>query len=418
MRILHLAREYPPNIVGGAGVAIAGLARALSARQHDVVVIAAHGYDETRVPGPEPEPQGGVWPASWEEAGVAVVRVPRRELADVARNTVLDFRPHVLHIHYFGDAELAREIRRWSGIPVIYTLHSHYRILWNLDSQTFCGPDFEKLMLREERAMFLCDRVLVHTEDAIRKIRVSQPRISNRLRLGGNGIHGRGRDGSGSSLVWAGVHHDSRCNDPGTNTRKGDPLVLYCGRFAEDKATGDVLAAIPQVLKVRPGTRFLMVGGQSTDPSVADEWSQRWRDSVEPRLWDSVRFTGWVSAAQVQSFYREADVLVIPSWYEMFGVVLLEGMLHGLAVVAADAGGPSAVLEDGVTGILFPPGDIAALVQSLDRVLESPQLRWTLGRHAALEVQRKWLWSRVVGGIEAVYGEVVEPKEGRILVRA
>jgi glycogen synthase len=103
--------------------------------------------------------------------------------------------------------------------------------------------------------------------------------------------------------------------------------------------------------------------------------------------------------------YASADILVVPSRYEPFGMVILEGMLHGLAIVAADVGGPAEILEHGRTGLLFPPRDVMALSSALQRLLKNPEERNALGRAAARQVRRKWLWKHLVPPMLDVYRE-------------
>ena len=86
-------------------------------------------------------------------------------------------------------------------------------------------------------------------------------------------------------------------------------------------------------------------------------------------------------------------------------MVLLEGMLHGLAIVAADVGGPAEILEHGRTGLLFPPRDVKALSSALQQLLENPDERHALGRAAAHQVRSKWLWKQLVPPMLDVYKE-------------
>lgn len=105
--------------------------------------------------------------------------------------------------------------------------------------------------------------------------------------------------------------------------------------------------------------------------------------------------------------YASADILVVPSRYEPFGMVILEGMLYGLAIVAADVGGPAEILEHGRTGLLFLPRDVEGLSSALQRLLKNPQERKTLGRAAAREVRSKWLWKQLVPPMLDVYREFI-----------
>jgi len=97
---------------------------------------------------------------------------------------------------------------------------------------------------------------------------------------------------------------------------------------------------------------------------------------------------------------------VVPSRYEPFGMVVLEGMLYGLPIVASDLGGPAEILESGRTGLLVPACDAEALAAALLRLVESAGLRHRLGRAAWREVRAKWLWPRRVAEMRAVYREL------------
>src|SRR5437773_12399039 len=95
---------------------------------------------------------------------------------------------------------------------------------------------------------------------------------------------------------------------------------------------------------------------------------------------------------EAEEWYDSTDVLVVPSWYEPFGMVILEGMLHGLAIVASDVGGPRAILSHGVTGLLYQPRSVASLAEALLRLVDDPNLRQDLGRRAAQQVRSRWLF--------------------------
>jgi glycosyltransferase involved in cell wall biosynthesis len=94
-------------------------------------------------------------------------------------------------------------------------------------------------------------------------------------------------------------------------------------------------------------------------------------------------------------------------------MVILEGMLHGLPILATRVGGPAAILKHGRTGLLVPPQDARALAAGLLRLVESRDLRRRLGAAAAQEVRQSWLWPQIVGKMAAVYGEVAPPPPQR-----
>lgn len=207
-------------------------------------------------------------------------------------------------------------------------------------------------------------------------------------------------------MVGNGIDDDSAARAAARRRDQNNaPLVLYTGRFVERKGIRELLAAIPLVLAREPGTRFVLAGGHRhcSGEDMANYWLP---PGFEPYR-DRVHFTGWLSPEALAHWYLEAAVLVVPSWYEPFGMVVLEGMLYGLPIAAADVGGPAEILEHEHTGLLFPPRDAGALADTLIRLVKAPSLRQRLGQTAAREVRRAWLYLRVVERMRAVYEEMV-----------
>jgi glycosyltransferase involved in cell wall biosynthesis len=87
-------------------------------------------------------------------------------------------------------------------------------------------------------------------------------------------------------------------------------------------------------------------------------------------------------------------------------MVILEGMLHGLPIAATSVGGPVDILEHDRNALLFRPRDVGALTDSILQLVRKPELRQRLGRAAAKEVRRSWLWPRIVEKMKRVYSEV------------
>ena len=131
-----------------------------------------------------------------------------------------------------------------------------------------------------------------------------------------------------------------------------------------------------------------------------------WLPAGFERYRERVRFTGWLSSQDLARLYCQADVLVVPSWYEPFGMVVLEGMLYGLPIVASSVGGPAEILEHERTGLLHPARDASALAAALARLIEEPGLRQRLRQEAAREVRQTWLYSTVVRRMWSVYAEM------------
>ena len=238
----------------------------------------------------------------------------------------------------------------------------------------------------QEEAITGSDRLIALTRSEEVLLRQYYPEAADKIRVVGNGI-----EDTDAALQAT------------FSARPERPTMLYSGRLVERKGIRELLAAIPEVLKAAPGARFVLTGGPP--PFSASAVAAQWLETQHTPFLDRIQFTGWQSPAEMALRYASADILVVPSRYEPFGMVILEGMLHGLAIVAADVGGPAEILEHGRTGLLFPPRDVVALSSALQRLLKNPEERRKLGRAAAREVRSKWLWKQIVPPMLDVYRE-------------
>ncbi len=167
--------------------------------------------------------------------------------------------------------------------------------------------------------------------------------------------------------------------------------IVFVGRSEPRKGLDVLLTALPAVRDVHPEVRLLVVG------------TEEGPDEHEGVLW-----LGRIPDGLVPAAYRSGYIMASPALgWESFGIVLLEAMASGLPVVASDIPGYRAVLEDGVQGILVPPGDSGALADALLELIDDEAKRKTLSA-AALRRAREFSWERLVGDVEEAYAEAVE----------
>jgi glycosyltransferase involved in cell wall biosynthesis len=186
------------------------------------------------------------------------------------------------------------------------------------------------------------------------------------------------------------------------------PAILYTGRIELNKGTLVLLTSVAQVASQFPAVEYVIAGGRHN--SIDDR-------SLESALGengtrDHIRLLGHVPWEQLADLYRQASVFVMPSYYETFGISVIEAMAFGLPVVATTAGGLPEVVEDGVTGILVPPGDSQALSDALIRLLRDPDLRRRLGRAGKERVHEEFTVDQIVPKTLAVYESVVQAERG------
>jgi glycosyltransferase involved in cell wall biosynthesis len=155
-------------------------------------------------------------------------------------------------------------------------------------------------------------------------------------------------------------------------------IVVYTGRLLRGKGLDILFEAFRRIAPRDAQARLVIVGsGAGQSLSVEEDLRTAAR---EPRLEGRVLFAGRVDA--VEDYLRAADLFAFPSVFEALGISLVEAAACGLPSVGSRTGGIVDVIEDGVTGLLVPPGDARALEDALEALLSDPGRRGEMGRRA------------------------------------
>ena len=148
----------------------------------------------------------------------------------------------------------------------------------------------------------------------------------------------------------------------------------YVGRFVAEKGIATILEAANLLKQRRQDFEIRLIGDGPLREKLQELISAR-------ELGDYVRITGFLTGDALAGALREISVVVMPSiWEETAGLAAIEQMMRGRAVIASAIGGLGETVGDG--GLLFPPGDAAALASSMNRVLEDPTILDVLGAKA------------------------------------
>ena len=180
----------------------------------------------------------------------------------------------------------------------------------------------------------------------------------------------------------------------------GWKILLAGGWFAEEKGFDRLLAAFAQVAGRYENWRLVILGEGKLRGALE-------RQVVALGLEGRVCLPGF--AGNMASWYRAADVFVLPSLIEGFPMALLEAMAHGCAVASTDCGGPRHIIRDGENGLLVAQGDEAALAAGLERLMGDEGLRQRLGE-AAVEVCDRFSPERIRGQWWSLFGELQEQR--------
>ena len=124
-----------------------------------------------------------------------------------------------------------------------------------------------------------------------------------------------------------------------------------------------------------------------------------------------IRFLGKKDQDSLPYYYSAAEVVVVPSHYESFGMVALEAMACGAPVVASETGGLAHLVQDGETGYFVPAADPSALADRLEHILLDKTLRDRLSGNA-VQYARRFAWPHIVGRIISVYEQVIDTFSG------
>ncbi|MSP22697.1 MAG: glycosyltransferase family 1 protein [Dehalococcoidia bacterium] len=182
----------------------------------------------------------------------------------------------------------------------------------------------------------------------------------------------------------------------------GARVLLAVGRLEPLKGFDILIRALAQ-LTDDDEVILLLAGG---DERSAPERERLEAVAREVVVADRVRFLGAVPHQELAQYYNAADVVVVPSFYESFGLVALEAMASGVPVVASRVGGLVATISDGRTGYLVPWRCPEPFAEKLDLLLRNEPLRRSLGAAARASMER-YAWSTVAERLAALYEEVL-----------
>jgi len=177
-----------------------------------------------------------------------------------------------------------------------------------------------------------------------------------------------------------------------------EKLVLLIGRLVYEKGFQIALEAMPELIERVPGTRFLVAGSGTHELELK-------KQAEELGLMDHGTFLGWIGDDVLHQLYRIADVCVVPSIYEPFGLVALEAMASDCPCIVADTGGLREVVPHGEVGLRFRTRDPEALGRMVERVLTDAELTGRLVTEASEHVLR-FDWNDVAARTAEVYGEL------------
>jgi glycosyltransferase involved in cell wall biosynthesis len=189
----------------------------------------------------------------------------------------------------------------------------------------------------------------------------------------------------------------------GQTLERADHRLLSLGELGPRKGTPELLAALAAPRLLALSWSAIVAGNGPVEEC---------REQVRRLgLADRVELPGWIESAQAWRLLAESGVFVLPSRMEGLPVAILEAMAMGAAVVTTPVGAIADAIEDGVTGLLVPPGDAPALADAIARLLEEPGLRAGLADAARRRFEMQFTIERTAEQVAALYRRIVVRRE-------
>jgi glycosyltransferase involved in cell wall biosynthesis len=387
MKVGTLTWEFPPRVVGGIARHCEGLAKALVKQNHDIHIFT---LDFPGSPNYEEMDGVKVYRASTELGHPNFLtwvllfnHFLTKKMADITSKVDFD----VMHVHDWLAAFSGISFKHFIKKPMVLTVHSTEVGR----AQGLHSPDSFSINGIEWWAMYEANKVIVCSQSMKNEICDHFNLPEEKVDIIPNAID--------ASKYQISVDRGAVRQHYGVGY--GEKLILCVGRLVPQKGIEYFIRAIPRIAKRYPEAKFVIVG---------EGWS---RDILETEALASgqsrkIQFTGFASDQEVIKLMTSADILVVPSIYEPFGIVALEGMATGVPVLASKVGGLSEVIEHDKTGLFVYPKNPESIAWGVDHILSDPDHAKWLTENAKDKLQNAYSWEAVAMKTVDLYRKVVE----------
>lgn len=342
------------------------------------------------------------------------IPLPKKELASYLPDFVqgiLNFtrakgiRYDLIHSHYWMSGIAAEKLKAEWNTPIIHMFHT----LVLMKNRVARSPEEVEGNYRlegEQRILQTADRIIAATLAEQSQLEFLYGANSKKLRVIPPGVD--------LSRFYP-IPRDEAREFIGVPVK--NRMILFVGRIEPLKGLETLIRAVAWMQEASEllccPHSLVIVGGdpEESELSVNAEMARLQNLVKSLGVRDFVLFLGKRDQESLPYYYSAADVVVVPSHYESFGMVALEAMACGTPVVASQVGGLAFLVQDGITGFVIPDGEPEILGNRLKEIILNADLRDRLGQQAHLLAQ-SYSWERIAGEIRSVYLEVLNPPAG------
>jgi len=350
--------------------------------------------------------------------GNRVVHVPAGPEVPVAKRDLVNYIPQfvegvkafaaekgirydLIHSHYWMSGIAAESLSdAWSGTPIVQMFHTLGEMK-NRIAQTEAEREPAERIASEQRILRRADRVIVATLAEHSQLRFLYKAGDKKLTVIPPGV---------DTCHFYPIPADEAKQYIGL--KPDDRMVLFVGRIEPLKGVDTLIRAM-SCLKLSNGNHrpvhLAIIGGEpdASPQEMSAEMARLQKLCDELAVGQTVVFLGKRGQDTLPYYYSAAEVLVMPSHYESFGMVALEAMACGTPVIASDVGGLGFLVQDGETGFTVPDGEPDKLCEKLSLLLGDHALRAEMGK-CAEEVAQSYDWAKIATQIVDVYEGLVK----------
>lgn len=388
MKVLVLAWEFPPRIVGGIARHVAELYPEIVNLGHVIHLLTVEFGDA-----PNYEVVDGIYVHRVTVAPAGDffhwIGNLNESMGEYGGQLLLDEGPfELIHAHDWlvGDAALA--LQHHFQIPLVSTIHAtEYGRCNGLHNGTnYFINDKEKTLTQDSWCVIVCSDYMC------REVGYALTCPSRKIRVIYNGIC-PARKKRDPDFDYLEFRRRFAADD--------EQIVYYVGRISYEKGVSVLIDSAAKVIQdMGENVKFVVIGSGDTDYLKQQAW--------ELGIYHKFYFTGFMLDDELDRFQIIADCAVFPSLYEPFGIVALESFAARVPVVVSDAGGLPEVVHHGKTGIVTWVSHSDSLAWGIQEILQNPDYADQLVSNAYKELEIRFCWAKLAEQTVAVYQEVVE----------
>jgi glycosyltransferase involved in cell wall biosynthesis len=410
-----LTWEFPPRIVGGLSTHTYYLSRSLARKDHHIQIITC---DFPNVP--NQQTVDGVHVLRVNSSGIMykdfllwthnMNLLMIEESCKILDSTEFD----LIHAHDWMVGRAASKLKSSYKLPLVTTIHSTEvgRVEAIAAANTeWIQRDYQKAIIDiEQRLLNYSDRMICCSNYMAGHIRHTFDLPASKIDVIPNGVDILRFNPDFSIRKQIMENLQQRFAMMAEGRSPNSKMVLFVGRLVQEKGVHILINAFEKLLHDRKNNSsytlsLIIVGeGQLKQPLR--------REIQRIGLEKHIHFLGFVDETTLITLYSSADVLVVPSLYEPFGIVALEAMSSRTPVIVSDIGGLAEIVKEGITGLKFPVGNADSLAAAIRRILEDQSLAESLVLNAYHDRIRKYNWDLAAEMTLETYKKVPAIKDG------